>query len=291
VHREILAASGLEVVPLPVDADGAVIEALDEVHADAVLLTPAHQFPTGVALAPARRAAVVAWAERTGGIVIEDDYDGEFRYDRRAVGALQSLAPDRVVFVGTASKALGPGVGLAWCVLPRELVSAVAEQRRLDGSRSGALAQLALAEFIEHGDYDRVVRSARVRYRARRRQVELAVAQRMPAVGISGMAAGLHCLLELPSGIREEDVSARADAAGLAFHGLQSFRAHGAKSPGARGQAMVVGFGAPPPRLFDDAIAKALEAIELARIDDRVQNHARGGVRRGQADVHGVEAV
>lgn len=266
-HRDILTASGLEVVPLPVDGAGAMVDALGPLHVDAVLLTPAHQFPTGVALSPARRAAAVAWAERTGGIVIEDDYDGEFRFDRRAVGALQSLSPDHVVFVGTASKALGPAVGLAWSVVPRSLGAAVAEQRRLDGTKPGAITQLALADYIEHGDYDRTVRSARGRYRDRRQRVERRIAERMPEARLVGMAAGLHSLLELPAGIREADVSGQADAVGLAFAGLQSFRASGVESPSGRGPAMVVGFGAPPPHLFDEAIEQALAAIERAGRD------------------------
>ncbi|MHA7985163.1 MocR-like pyridoxine biosynthesis transcription factor PdxR [Rathayibacter sp. CAU 1779] len=282
LHRDILAASGLEVVPLPVDDSGAVVDELGSRaggrdkdrgggRVDAVLLTPAHQFPTGVALSPSRRAAVAAWAERTGALIIEDDYDGEFRFDRRAVGALQSLAPDHVVFVGTASKALGPSVGLGWCVLPGDLVTAVAARRRLDGAKTGGLTQLALAEFLERGDYDRSVRSARTRYRARREQVERLVAERMPSASVTGMAAGLHFLLELSPGIREEDVSRRADAVGLAFDGLHTFRASGAaraaRAAGLapRHPAMVVGFGAPPPHRFDETLELALTAIDRAR--------------------------
>ncbi|NNC12222.1 PLP-dependent aminotransferase family protein [Planctomonas sp. JC2975] len=276
VHRDILAASGLEVVPVPVDDSGAVVDGLGDGGrvadcVDAVLLTPAHQFPTGVALSPARRAAVAAWAERTGALIIEDDYDGEFRFDRRAVGALQSLAPDHVAFIGTASKALGPGIGLGWCVLPGGFVTAVADQRRLDGARPGALTQLALAEFLEHGDYDRSVRSARARYRDRRRRVEHLVEERMPAARVTGMAAGLQCLLELPDGIREEHVSREADAVGLALAGLRTFRAPGAaraigearRAP--RHPAMVVGFGAPAPHRFDETLGLAFTAIERAR--------------------------
>ena len=271
-HRDILRSAGLEIVTVPVDDAGAQIERLDDVRADAVLLTPAHQFPTGVLLAPARRAAVVQWAERTGSLVIEDDYDGEFRFDRRAVGALQSLSPDHVAYVGTASKSLGPAVGLGWCVLPRSLVTPVAEERRRDGANPGALAQLALAEFLARGDYDRAVRGARARYRARRRYLESAVEQRMPAARLSGMPAGLHCLLELPDGIREEDVAAHAAAAGLTFTGLATFRADEDDRVRAGGRAgtegrthrpaMVVGFGAPPPHRFEETVSVALTAIE-----------------------------
>ena len=279
-HRDILEAAGLEIVSLPVDDAGAVIERLDELDADAVSLTPAHQFPTGVALSPARRTAVVQWAERTGGIVIEDDYDGEFRFDRRAVGALQSLSPARVVYIGTASKALGPAVGLGWCVLPHSLVGAVSEERDRDGAKPGALTQLALAEFIQHGDYDRAVRGSRARYRERRQHLESVVAERIPDARLTGMAAGLHCLLELPQGIREADVVRHADAAGLAIAGLEWFlvappgvgdepSARSSTGPGIRAnvparQAIVVGFGAPPPHRFEEAVDTAIAAIQRA---------------------------
>jgi GntR family transcriptional regulator/MocR family aminotransferase len=270
-HRDILRSVGLEVVPVPVDEAGAAIERLDELRVDGVLLTPAHQFPTGVPLSPARRTAVVQWAERTGGLVIEDDYDGEFRFDRRAVGALQSLSPDHVVYVGTASKSLGPAVGLGWCVLPGRLVAAVAEERRRDGANPGALTQLALAEFLARGDYDRAVRGARVRYRTRRQHLHEQVERRLTGARLTGMAAGLQCLLELPAGIREQEVTGRAASAGLELAGLATFRADEAEHPAAGGTgtggaghppAMVVGFGAPPAHRFEEAVDAAVHAVE-----------------------------
>jgi GntR family transcriptional regulator/MocR family aminotransferase len=270
-HRDILRSVGLEVVPVPVDEAGAAIERLDELRVDGVLLTPAHQFPTGVPLSPARRTAVVQWAERTGGLVIEDDYDGEFRFDRRAVGALQSLSPDHVVYVGTASKSLGPAVGLGWCVLPGRLVAAVAEERRRDGANPGALTQLALAEFLARGDYDRAVRGARVRYRTRRQHLHEQVERRLTGARLTGMAAGLQCLLELPAGIREQDVTALAASAGLELAGLATFRADEAENAAAGGMgtggaghppAMVVGFGAPPAHRFEEAVDAAVHAVE-----------------------------
>jgi GntR family transcriptional regulator/MocR family aminotransferase len=269
-HRDILRSVGLEVVPVPVDEAGAAIERLDELRVDGVLLTPAHQFPTGVPLSPARRTAVVQWAERTGGLVIEDDYDGEFRFDRRAVGALQSLSPDHVVYLGTASKSLGPAVGLGWCVLPERLVAPVAEERRRDGANPGALTQLALAEFLARGDYDRAVRGARVRYRTRRQHLQEQVERRLTGTRLTGMAAGLQCLLELPAGIREQEVTARAASAGLELAGLETFRADEAEHAAAGGTgtgraghppAMVVGFGAPPAHRFEEAVDAAVDAI------------------------------
>ncbi len=274
LHREILSDAGLQPVPLPVDGEGAVVDLLDDLDVDGALLTPAHQFPTGVALSAARRTAVVRWCERTGAIVIEDDYDGEFRFDRRAIGALQALAPQQVVYAGTASKALAPAIGLGWGVLPRELMVPVLEQRRLAGAATGAIAELALALFIETGGYDRTVRSSRLRYRARREHVDGVLRQRMPDARLTGMAAGLQSLLELPDGVDEVEVSARAAALGLRIEGLRSYRADavGAPSAGRRSAtfvshrpAMVVGFGAPPESRFEESVAAMIAAIGAAR--------------------------
>ena len=116
-HRRIVRAHGLRCLALPVDRDGAVPRSLG--RAAAAVLTPAHQFPLGMALAPRRRRDFIEWASASGGLVIEDDYDGEFRYDRQPVGAMQALAPDHVVYAGTASKSLAPGLRLGWLASPR----------------------------------------------------------------------------------------------------------------------------------------------------------------------------
>ena len=161
-HRAIVRAAGRRIVPMAVDEQGA-----QPVEADAALLTPAHQFPLGATLAPARRAAFVAWARERETVVIEDDYDGEFRYDRQPAGALQGLDPEHVVYAGTASKTLAPGLRLAWLVLPRALVEPVLEAKARAGG-TAVLEQLALAELIGSGAYDRHVRRMRTRYRRRR---------------------------------------------------------------------------------------------------------------------------
>src|ERR1700722_1801554 len=166
VHRHIAATAGLRLSILEIDDRGAMTGALTD--EGAALLTPAHQFPLGVALHPRRRREVVDWAAGTGGIVIEDDYDGEFRFDRQAVGALQSLAPERVVYAGTASKSLVPGLRLGWLVLPAWLVDDVVAAKSAAMRLSSSLDQLTLAEFIASGGYDRQVRRARLGYRQRR---------------------------------------------------------------------------------------------------------------------------
>ncbi|HET6673471.1 MAG TPA: PLP-dependent aminotransferase family protein [Agromyces sp.] len=257
-HREIIRAAGLDPVPILVDHDGADVEALDG-SVDGVLLTPAHQFPTGVLLAPARRMAVVRWAERTGGLIIDDDYDGEFRYDRRPIGALQALAPEHVLYAGTASKSLAPAVGLAWGVVPDRLLDSFTAERRRTGGTADVLNQRTLDVVITTHEYDRNVRRLRGVYRARRREVESRVAEELPECRVTGLAAGLHCLLELPEGTSEARVSDRAARFGVRFSGLESFRLAG-RSWG-HPPAMVIGYGAPPAHRFEEAVGLAIRAV------------------------------
>ncbi|TQL20647.1 PLP-dependent aminotransferase family protein [Streptomyces sp. SLBN-134] len=250
VHWDLAARAGLTTTPLPFDALGT--RAQDPGDADAVLLSPAHQFPLGGALRPERRAAVVDWARRTGGLILEDDYDGEFRYDRQAVGALQNLDPDHVVHLGTASKSLAPGLRLGWMVLPPSLLPDVVAH---GGGRSvSALEQLALAEFLISGAYDRHVRAARLRYRRRRDSLAGALADRAPDVRVTGVAAGLHAVLQLPPGTEQSVVQA-ATWQNLAVHGLSRYR-HPAAG-GTVGDALVVGYATPP----DHAWSGTLEAL------------------------------
>ncbi|GAB2861072.1 PLP-dependent aminotransferase family protein [Streptomyces deserti] len=249
-HWNLVERVGLRTVPLPFDALGPRLEDLG--GARAVLLNPAHQFPMGGALRPERRAAAVDWARRTGGLILEDDYDGEFRYDRQPVGALQDLEPDHVVYLGTASKSLAPGLRLGWMVLPPSLVREVA---RLGGGRSpGVLDQLTLAEFLTSGAYDRHVRAARLRYRRRRDALVAALATRAPEVRVGGIAAGLHAVLHLPPGT-EQSVVRAATWQGLAVHGLSGYRHPSAAVDPV--DALVVGYATPP----DHAWAGTLEAL------------------------------
>jgi GntR family transcriptional regulator/MocR family aminotransferase len=258
-HRAILAAAGLTVIPIPVDGQGAVVAALEGSGADAVLLTPAHQFPTGVPLCTARRIEVTRWAERTGALIIEDDYDGEFRYDRRSIGALQALAPEHVMYVGTASKSLAPTLGLAWAASPGSLVPQLLEQRRLRSCAAGGLNQLVLAEFMRVHHYDRHLRQVRARYHSRRQQLEAVVGALEPACRVTGLAAGLHCLVELPPTVSERAVEEQAAARGVLLHGLSFYLARG-RTP-ERTPSMVVGYGAPTHVQFPSAVSAAGAAI------------------------------
>ncbi|MDQ1026671.1 GntR family transcriptional regulator/MocR family aminotransferase [Streptomyces umbrinus] len=223
----------------------------------AVLLTPAHQFPMGVPLHPDRRAAVVDWARRTGGLILEDDYDGEFRYDRQPVGALQGLDPDHVVYMGTASKALAPGLRLGWLVLPPALAAEVTAAKGGADWSCGVLDQLTLAEFITSGAYDRHVRASRLRYRRRRDHLVSALAAHAPSVTATGIAAGFHAVLQLPPGT-EQSVVRAAVWQGLAVHGLTRYRHPSATAPPL--DALVVGYGTPT----DSGWPGTLEALVRA---------------------------
>lgn len=263
-HRDVLAAAGLHPVALPVDRDGAATDRLDRARLDAVLLTPAHQFPTGVPLSAERRALLAAWSHRTGGIVIEDDYDGEFRFDGRAIGAFQPSAPATTVYGGTASKALSPAIGLGWGVIPAGLRDEVLAQRRAGGAATDAVNQLALAALFASGGYDRSVRTLRSRYRARRERFEELVAAALPDARVAGLSAGIHCLLELPPGIAERAVAEAGAARGLRFDGLAAYAAD-AGIASSRPPTMVVGFGAPPEHRFEHAVAAVVASVEAAR--------------------------
>ncbi|MGY1455267.1 MocR-like pyridoxine biosynthesis transcription factor PdxR [Streptomyces sp. SS8] len=261
IHRGLLTRAGARTVPLPVDGRGADVSALYAAGARAALLTPAHQYPTGVPLHPDRRTAVVDWARATGAVVLEDDYDGEFRYDRRPVGVLQDLDPERVVYLGTTSKSLAPGLRLGWMVVPEALLGPVLAVRRETAETCGVLDQLTLADFLDSGAYDRHVRAMRLRYRRRRDQLVAALAEHAPAVRVTGIAAGLHAVLELPPGA-EEPVLEAARRAGVALEGLARFRhpAAAAPAPGSGRDALVVGYGTPPEHGFSPAV-EALCAV------------------------------
>jgi GntR family transcriptional regulator / MocR family aminotransferase len=262
-HRDIAAAAGLELVPVPVDGEGATVTRLGP-DIDGVLLTTAHQFPTGVPLSPPRRRAVIAWAQQTGGLVIEDDYDGEFRYERRAVGALQAMAPDHVVYIGTASKALGPAVGLAWAVVPKPRLAGLIAQRSVLDEPRDTLNQLTLAEFIAAHSYDRHVRRMRAEYRRRRKYLATMLAARVPAARLAGVSAGIQALVILPAGTDPDHVVAAGLRRGLAFEALHEY-AVGAG--GGHPAAVVLGFGASPAARALTDIDQAVAAIEECAAD------------------------
>ncbi|HTR75607.1 MAG TPA: PLP-dependent aminotransferase family protein [Solirubrobacterales bacterium] len=250
-------AEGLEVVPVPIGADGIDVEALAAADPDAAIVTPAHSLPLGAVLAAERRLALVEWARRRGALVLEDDYDAELRYDRRGpAGTLQGLAPDVVVLAGSVSKTLAPALRLAWLCLPTDAVAAAALARvSLDGG-GPRLDELALAELIAGGGFDRHVRAARSHYREKRAALLEAIAAAMPTARVGGIAAGLHLLLELPPGTEEGAVVERAGAGGVRVQGRAEFtRVH----PGP--PALVIGYGLPSIRELREAVEVIAGAV------------------------------
>jgi len=217
-------AAALDVVTVPVDGDGIRVDRLRETDADAVILTPSHQWPTGAVLSPENRAAVLRWAGRRGALVIEDDYDAEYRYDRSPVGAMQGLAPDHVVYAGSASKTLAPGLRLGWFVLPSHLAGGMADAKIAADRGSSALDQLALANFIARGEFDRHLRRMRGIYHRRRDALLTALADRLPAVTPTGVSAGLHLVAWLPPGWDEAGIVDDAYRAGVSVDGVRPYR-------------------------------------------------------------------
>jgi GntR family transcriptional regulator / MocR family aminotransferase len=245
--------AGLEPVPVGVDQDGIDVGALAASGARAVVLTPAHQWPTGVVLAPERRRALIAWATEHGATVVEDDYDAEFRYDREPVGSLQGLAPDRVVALGTVSKSLAPGVRLGWIVCPPSLVEAVTEAKRLADRGSPVLDQLTVARLIESGRYDRHLRRMRTLYAGRRDALVDALGRHAPAVELSGLAAGFHAVVHLPGSVDEQAVVAAARDRSVGLYGMSAYRSTRATTP----PQLVLGFG----NLGERAIQAGIAAV------------------------------
>jgi GntR family transcriptional regulator/MocR family aminotransferase len=267
LHREVARRGGAGVAPLPVDRAGARTDLLAGdalAGVTAAVLTPAHQFPIGVTLAPARRRAAVDWARAGGGLVVEDDYDGEFRYDRQPVGALQGMAPDQVVYVGSASKTLGPALRLGWLVLPERLVAPVLDAKRHSDLHTGTIDQLALAELIASHAYDRHLRACRLRYRRRRDQL---VDRLAPVAAVTGIAAGLHALVRLPDASAEAQVVAAAARRGLAVGGLSGYW-HAVAGTG-QPAGLVVGFGTPAEGGYPAALDRLVSVLRT--LDPRVQ--------------------
>jgi GntR family transcriptional regulator / MocR family aminotransferase len=252
VRRSVLRA-GMTPVPILVDEHGLRVEALDRVKADAVLVTPAHQFPTGAVLAPERRLALRHWARETGGVIFEDDYDAELRYDREPVGALQGLAPDAVIYCGSASKALGAGLRVGWLVCPPGWIDEIAQEKRAEDHGSPILDQLTFATLVATGRFDRHLRRVRTQYRTRRDALAQSLARLAPHVTLTGIAAGIQAVANLPQGADEQEIVAAAAERDVGLYGMSAYRSSGATAP----PALVLGYA----RLSERAIPLAITRI------------------------------
>jgi GntR family transcriptional regulator / MocR family aminotransferase len=258
--RTHFSAHGLRPVPIAVDAEGLDVAGLARTRLRAVLITPAHQSPTGVVLAPARRAALVEWARRVDGLVVEDDYDAEFRYDRDPVGCVQGLAPEVVALVGSVSKALAPALRLGWLALPASLLRTATRAKAAADLGGPVVEQLAFARLLAGGGYDRHLRRARRVYRHRRDAVVQALDRYLPQARISGVAAGLHLVVELPAGVDDEAVAEAAGAVGLGPLPLSRLRLRPGGRPG-----LVIGYAAHSPHELAAAVELLAENAGCGR--------------------------
>jgi GntR family transcriptional regulator / MocR family aminotransferase len=252
------AAIGLRIVYVPVDDLGIDTTALEASGAQVAVVTPAHQSPTGVVLAPSRRHALLNWASRNDTFIVEDDYDSEFRYDKEPIGALQGLAPDRVFTIGTASKALAPAVRLGWVLAPPALAGAVAAEKGMSDRGSSTLDQVALAVLLESGRYDRHLRRMRAVYARRRGALIAALARHAPGTRLTGLAAGFHAVAHLPPTAVEQDVVAAARQRLVGLYPMGLYRAVGDAS--ARPQ-LVIGFGNIGERAIEPGIAAVADLL------------------------------
>ncbi|WP_250030654.1 PLP-dependent aminotransferase family protein [Paractinoplanes maris] len=248
--RDQLAHWGVRPEPVPVDDEGLVVEALTQ---EAAVITPAHQFPTGVVLSPARRRALLTWAT-AGGLIIEDDYDAEHRYDRPPVAALQGSAPDHVAYAGSVSKSLAPGMRLGWLIAPRRLQPALLTAKHDSDLGNPALPQLVLARLLATGDYERHLRTVRARQRRRRDALLAGLRTHLPRARVIGVAAGLHLLIMLDGDEPDTVTAQRAAAAGVLVHPLSWHR----MTPGPPG--LILGYAANPPDRLTEA-ARRLGAV------------------------------
>jgi GntR family transcriptional regulator/MocR family aminotransferase len=253
-HRAVLQYAGLRVRGVGVDEQGLQVDAL---RAGAVLATPAHQCPTGVVLSPRRRGELVRWAG-AGGLVIEDDYDAEFRYDRAPLGALQGLAPEHVVYMGTVSKTLAPGMRLGWLVLPQSINDAVAQAKALDDLGCPVLDQLVLARLLTTSAYDRHLRRARRRNRARRDALITAVARELPQAHVSGISAGLHALVRLPHAVGVHELVGAAEQRSLRVYPLEFHRIE----PARQTDALVMGYANLSEPAIGEGVRRLAEVLE-----------------------------
>jgi GntR family transcriptional regulator/MocR family aminotransferase len=255
--RDQVAHWGLRPVPIPVDADGMRIDDLTGTGLDVALLTPAHQFPTGVVLSPGRRAALLAWAAGDDRLIIEDDYDAEHRYDRAPVAALQASAPDRVAYAGSTSKSLAPGMRLGWLIAPRRRHDDLIAAKHASDLGNPALPQLVVAQLLANGEYDRHLRTVRARQRQRRDALLAGLREHLPAARVEGVAAGLHLLITLPHLDIDDTALAEHIGAetGICVHPL-SWHRH---RPGPAG--LVLGYAAHPPDRLHDAGRRLAGAI------------------------------
>ncbi|HEY3867533.1 MAG TPA: PLP-dependent aminotransferase family protein [Actinocrinis sp.] len=268
-ETSLLENAGLAVRAVPLDAAGVDLRALAESDAGLFVATPAHQFPTGIAYTPERRAALLAWARARSGLILEDDYDGEFRYDRSPVGALQGLAPDLVAYTGSVSKSLAPGLRLGWLVPPAGLLDELVEAKRMTDLGCPVPDQAALADFIRTGRYDRQLRRCQRAYRDRRDTLRTVLEHELPDVRILGIAAGLHVIAEFPARYgAAPDLVERARSAGVELYPVGSYQIGPGplEASGTTPARIVLGYANLTPRQIAVGIRALADTVGTQRV-------------------------
>jgi GntR family transcriptional regulator / MocR family aminotransferase len=257
----VAARAGLEPVLIGVDEAGTRVDELEHADADAVVLTPAHQHPTGVVLAGERRTGLLTWLRASDAIAIEDDYDAEYRYDRAAIGALQGLDPDRVIYAGSASKTLAPALRIGWLVVPPSLLQAVVHEKLLADRGTGRIEQHAFADFLVRGELDRHLRRMRARYRARRDVLVDALTEALPDAVVLGVAAGLHVTLQLRDGDNEQAIREEAHERRVELETMGDYRPD---IPDRR-PALLLGYAQMPEPALRAGVDELAKAVRAAR--------------------------
>lgn len=263
-QRAALVNAGLDVIPIPVDDDGIQAGELPASGADAVMITPAHQFPTGGVLSGPRRGELAGWLRSTGAIAIEDDYDAEYRYDRTPIGALQGIEPSRIIYAGSVSKTLAPALRIGWLVLPPRLLGPITDAKRLADLGSNHLEQHALASFLTAGQLDRHLRRMRTTYRRRRDALVSALTTELPEARIQGVAAGLHVTVALPSYDDEQAIAAAARRSGIAISTMADYRLRAAGPP-----TLLLGYAQHPEPTLRAGVAALTPIIHRCRAQAR----------------------
>jgi len=260
-QRRLATRAGLEVVPVAVDDAGIRVDELARAEVDAVVLTPAHQHPTGAVLSGERRTSLLAWLRTSEAIAIEDDYDAEYRYDRAAIGALQGLEPDRIVYAGSASKTLAPALRLGWLVVPPTLLDTVTDEKDMADCGTTRIDQHAFADFLARGELDRHLRRMRASYRRRRDLLVATLAECLPEATVHGIAAGLHLTVQLPDDHDEHAILDQARSRGLGLTTMGPFRAR----PGSGPPTLLLGYGQIPEHAIATAARELAVAVRAAR--------------------------
>jgi GntR family transcriptional regulator/MocR family aminotransferase len=248
---------GIATERLPIDDRGPMVECLNKTTAMAVVVTPAHQYPTGAGMTADRRAALLTWAEQRKALIVEDDYDAEYRYDREPLGALQGLAPDRVIYIGTGSKTLSPALRLGWLLAPQPFAAELAMLKLAADGGSPTIELLALAEFLSSGEMDRHLRKMRQVYRYRRDLLTAALAEHLPQLRVEGVAAGLHLMLKLPPGVDEKSLLRAAQEQSIYVFGVSTYRALARDDE----PAIILGYGCVDESLIEEGVRRLAQLI------------------------------